>query len=245
MEADSRQAAEPAPEAQNGLRETIKTILIALLLATIFRSFAYEPFHIPSGSMKSTLYVGDYLFVSKSAYGYSRYSFPFGYPFFHGRIFDNHKPERGDIVVFRPPGEPDTDFIKRLVGLPGDRIQMRDGVLYINDQAVPKIYEDEWLDDEVSPPKTIKRYRETLPNGKSYDALDDTPDGEVDNTQVYTVPEGHYFMMGDNRDNSRDSRYTSPVGFVPAENLVGRAEIIIFSWKDWFSLRTERFFKIP
>lgn len=232
------------------LREFIKTVLIAVLLAVVFRSFAYEPFHIPSGSMKSGLLVGDYLFVSKPAYGYSRYSFPFAAAPIKGRLFA-HAPERGDVVVFRLPRDTRIDYIKRLIGLPGDRIQVKQGVLYINDVAVKKEYVDDFLDTEKPDQAAhIKRYRETLPNGRSYLVLDQTQFGEMDNTPVYIVPEGHYFMMGDNRDNSTDSRYLDQVGYVPFENFVGRAERIGFStdgsarfWEVWkwpSTLRTER-----
>jgi signal peptidase I len=229
----------------NDTRETIKTLAIAIVLAVLFRSFVYEPFHIPSGSMKSNLLIGDYLFVSKFSYGYSRYSFPFGLLPFKGRMFAT-PPQRGDVVVFRPPGAPGTDYIKRLIGLPGDHIQMKDSVLYINDQAVPKEYVDDWTDADKNPSSVLKRFKETLPEGKSYLMLNEAIQSSVENTEVYVVPEGHYFMMGDNRDNSRDSRYASPVGFVPEENLIGRADLILFSWNGLLSLRTDRFFlKIP
>ena len=234
--------------------ELLKTFAIALLLAAFFRSFLFEPFHIPSGSMKDGLLVGDYLFVSKYSYGYSRYSFPFGLPLFKGRIFE-HGPERGDVVVFRLPRDPKIDYIKRVIGLPGDRIQVKDGVLYINNKAVPKKPDGTFLDDEIpEAAKSIARYKETLPEGKEYDVLDETRFGDVDNTSVYTVPEAHYFMMGDNRDNSVDSRFLEHVGYVPAENIVGHAQIIFFStdgsaklWEVWKwipSLRGNRFFHL-
>lgn len=234
------------------LRETIKTLVFAVIFAFIFRSFAYEPFHIPSDSMKSNLLVGDYLFVSKFSYGYSRFSFPFfGWPHWHGRLLE-HLPKRGDIVVFRPPGKPSEDFIKRLIGLPGDRIQMKDSILYINGNSMPKEYVDEWTDTAPDGRSgrtiTYKRYRETLPEGKSYYILNNQLPGAVENTQEFTVPQGHYFMMGDNRDDSHDSRYQDGpkplVGFVPEENFVGRADIIMFSWGRGFALRTERFLQL-
>lgn len=234
--------------------EFVKTLFIAVVIAVIFRSLAYEPFHIPSGSMKSNLLIGDYLFVSKFSYGYSRFSFPLGLPFFHGRIFEESQPKRGDVVVFRPPGDQDTDFIKRLIGLPGDRIQVKDGIVYLNDKPLPKEYVDDWMDaDEKNGDNILKRYRETLPEGKSYLILNESIMGRGENTGVYVVPKDHYFMMGDNRDHSFDSRFQGNllmpgeraiVAYVPAENLVGRAELILFSWKDWFSFRTNRFFKL-
>lgn len=236
------------------VREFIKTIIFAVLLALTFRSFFYEPFHIPSGSMKSNLLVGDYLFVSKPAYGYSRYSFPLGLPLFGGRAIFHDLPQRGDVVVFRPVTHPHVDYIKRVIGLPGDRIQMKDGVLHINGHAVKKEYVDDFTDDEdPSNVMVIARYRETLPEGKTYFVLDMTKFGDADNTPEYTVPEGKYFMMGDNRDNSTDSRFQNQIGFVPLENIVGRAKIIGFStdgsarfWEIWKwlpSLRLERFFR--
>lgn len=222
-------------------------IFVCLILPFSFRSLLYAPFHIPSGSMKSTLLIGDFLFVDKSAYGYSKYSFPFGIPFFEGRIAEK-TPQRGDVIVFRPPPTPYIDFIKRLIGMPGDKIQMKNGKLYINGKKVKRKKIDDFIEDDNGSVKRITRYRETLPNGVSYDTLDDNKNGSLDNTDVFVVPEGHFFMMGDNRDNSSDSR-TPVVGFVPAENLVGKAKIIIVStsgsiWKFWTwskSIRTDRY----
>jgi len=222
--------------------EVVKTIVYALLIAGVIRSFLFQPFNIPSGSMEATLQIGDYLFVSKSTYGFSRYSFPFGLVPFDGRFAVLSQPQRGDIVVFKFPPDNSTDYIKRLIGLPGDRIQMRDGVLYINDKAVPKEKVDDYVEPVGEPgsgeTRNVPRYRETLPNGVSYEVLDRDPQGNLDNTQVFVVPEGHYFMMGDNRDNSADSRVD--VGYVPFENFVGKAQIIFFStngsariWEVW------------
>ncbi len=241
------------PEKHHSWDETIKTIIIALLIAVVFRSLAFEPFHIPSGSMKGTLLVKDYIFVSKYAYGYSRYSFPFGFPLFEGRILQPGKPERGDVVVFREPANPRIDFIKRVIGLPGESIQVQDGIVYINGTPVPRRRIDDFVDMEnPNDIQTIPRYVETLPNGRNITVLDEKRYGNADNTPVFHIPEGHYFMMGDNRDRSRDSRFPD-IGYVPEENLVGRAEIIFFStdgtasWGNiisWFTaMRFGRFFQ--
>jgi signal peptidase I len=217
--------------------EVGKTIFYALLIAAVIRSFLFQPFNIPSGSMEATLLVGDYLFVSKSSYGFSRYSFPFAIIPFNGRFLAG-TPQRGDIVVFKYPVDNSTDYIKRLIGLPGDRIQMKEGVLYINDQAVPKVRVEDYVELAGGQPRHVPQYKETLPSGVSYFVLDSQPDGNLDDTEVFVVPEGHYFMMGDNRDNSADSRVD--VGYVPFENFVGKAQIIFFStdgsarlWEFW------------
>ena len=231
-----------------GKFEFVKTILIAGALALGFRSLLFEPFNIPSGSMIPTLLVGDYLFVSKYSYGYSRYSFPFGVAPISGRIFES-QPQRGDVAVFRQPKNETVAFIKRIVGLPGDRIQVTDGVLRIND--VPVIRSKKGIATATDGYNVIKFvvYEETLPNGKSYVTQERSDNDLLDNTSVYEVPAGHYFMMGDNRDNSRDSRAAS-VGMVPAENLIGRAERLFFShngsaslWQIWkwpFAIRYGR-----
>ncbi len=219
-------------EKESGLYETLKVIVQALLLALVVRTFLFQPFNIPSGSMKDTLLIGDYLFVSKYSYGYSRFSFPFGFAPISGRIFGS-EPERGDVAVFKLPTDTSIDYIKRVIGLPGDTIQMIDGVLHINGQAVKRERIDDYIEQSPSGVvRRVPRYRETLPNGVSYDTLDLTTHGELDNTREYKVPEGHYFMMGDNRDNSQDSRVLSRVGYVPFENFMGRAEILFFSMKD-------------
>jgi signal peptidase I len=216
-------------KSQGGWWEIFKIIIQALILALIVRFFLYQPFNIPSGSMKGTLLVGDYLFVSKLSYGYSPYSFPWNLLPIKHRIFPG-KPKRGDVVVFKLPRDNTTDYIKRVIGLPGDTIQMRGGVLYINDKPVPKKRVSDFLTHTQSGlPRHVPRYEETLPNGVKYRVLDEEPNGPTDNTEVYKVPKGHYFMMGDNRDNSTDSRFQWDVGYVPKENLVGRAEIIFFS----------------
>jgi signal peptidase I len=259
-------------KSEEGLWDTVKVILEALLIALVVRTFFYQPFNIPSGSMYPTLEVGDYLFVSKLSYGYSKYSFQFNLGYlgfdkpvgpvdFSGRTFFAEPPERGDVAVFKLPSDNATDYIKRVIGLPGDRIRVANGILFINEVEVKR----ERLEDYTDPSNeccngqstAIPRFRETLPNGVSYEVLDFEPQGSWDTTDEYVVPEGHYFMMGDNRDNSSDSRVPSGrggVGFVPYENFVGRADIIFFSiepdtaiWEVWkwpFAIRWGRFLNI-
>lgn len=235
-----------------GFMETVRVIVHALLIALVIRTLFFQPFNIPSGSMKDTLLIGDYLFVSKFSYGYSRYSIPFSPPLFSGRIF-GAPPTRGDVVVFKLPKDNETDYIKRVVGMPGDRIQMIEGVLNINGVPVKRErLSDVMQDDGSGRMVPVKRYRETLPNGVSYETLDLVDNGFYDNTQVYNVPPDHYFMMGDNRDNSADSRVLSQVGYVPFENLVGKAQVIFFSiddhtpaWQIWtwpWTVRWSRLF---
>jgi len=236
MSNNKSQIPAPKPRRQESWREVIKTILYALLIAGGVRTAAAQPFNIPTPSMQGTLLVGDYVFVSKAGYGYSRYSLPWGYlwPLPHGRIFAS-PPQRGDVIVFKTPEDNKTDYIKRLIGLPGDRIQMKGGVLYINDKPVPKIPVVPFIEDLGGYRQEVAQYRETLPNGVSYNVLDREPNGNLDNTEMFVVPEDHYFMMGDNRDNSLDSRVpvaAGGVGYVPFENLVGKAEILFFSVDD-------------
>lgn len=234
----------------NSIWETVKVFLQAILLALVIRTLLFQPFSIPSGSMMPTLLVGDYLFVSKFAYGYSKHSMPFSPDVMDGRIWAA-EPERGDVAVFKFPPKPSVDYIKRVIGLPGDRIQMRNGLLFINGEQVRRESNGSYRPDGRYDRGTeIPVFRETLPNGVSYDTLDLTTSGPGDNTREFVVPAGHYFMMGDNRDNSEDSRFD--VGFVPFENLVGRANIIFFSigndasaiqlWRWPTSLRLGRFF---
>jgi signal peptidase I len=234
--------------------DNVKTILYALALAMVLRFTIAQPFRIPSGSMQPTLEVGDYIVVTKWTYGYGRYSFaPLEGLLPHGRLFGS-QPHRGDVVVFRPVPEPDRDFIKRVIGLPGDRIQVINGILHINGQAVPRQAVGEiTFQNEDGFNETIPAYRETLPNGVSYTTFDRTPRGELDNTRVYTVPEGSFFMMGDDRDNSADSRVPSVVGYVPYDNLVGPAQFVVASfdastslirpWTLFTGFRGDRFLK--
>src|SRR5467141_1071734 len=235
------------------LAEGSRVVLQALLIALGIQTLLFQPFSIPSGSMKATLLIGDYLFVSKYSYGYSHYSLPLSPPLFSGRIFGS-APERGDVVVFRLPKDDSTDYIKRVIGLPGDRIQMIDGLLHINGAPVKRERISDFIDDENGGSVRVKRWRETLPNGVSYESLDLQDNGFLDNTEEYLVPSGHYFMMGDNRDNSLDSRVPSAVGYVPFENLIGKAQIVFFSigdgepaWHVWswpWSVRWSRLFTI-
>jgi len=254
-------------KSNGGIMETIKTVFWALLIAGVFRTLFFQPFWIPSGSMKDTLLVGDFLFVNKMAYGYSRYSCPFDLCPFKGRIFASD-PKRGDVVVFRHPAN-GTDFIKRLIGLPGDTIQMKNGVLFINDVPVkmepagtfketyrkqgPVGYYPRCSNGPVGEGGVCEkqRFTETLPNGVSHDVLSIADNLYADNTKVFSVPEGRYFFMGDNRDNSEDSRFpvvSGGVGFVPVDYLVGRADRIMFSSAGrslffFWTWRPDRFFK--
>jgi len=252
MKSKSAPTALTRKKAAGGIVDTVKTIVYAVLIALVVRTIAYEPFNIPSGSMVPTLLVGDYLFVSKFSYGYSRFSLPFGLPVFSGRLFFR-SPERGDVVVFKLPTDNSTDYIKRVIGLPGDHIQMKNGILFINGQPVPRRRIQDYLYQE-GPGMTIPlaQYIETLPNGVQHRIIEMSDNGPLDNTQEYVVPPGDYFMMGDNRDNSQDSRVLSAVGYVPAENLIGRAEFLFFStdgsarlWEIWkwpFAIRYGRLF---
>jgi len=235
-----------------GVKDTVVTIIYAVVIALVVRTVAYEPFNIPSGSMIPTLLIGDYLFVSKFSYGYSRYSLPFSLPLVPGRQFFT-EPKRGDVAVFKLPADNKTDYIKRLVGLPGDKIQVVKGILHINGKAVGRQrVEDLIIRDALGNTRRIPRFEETLPGGRTHMILEsDGDNGSMDNTGVYTVPEGHYFAMGDNRDGSKDSRFLNAVGFIPKKNLVGRAEFLFFSvdgsaWQFWrwgSSLRFDRFFE--
>ncbi len=247
-------AHEPPMTAREEWMEFLQTALIAVILALIIRTFFLEPFNIPSGSMKPTLEVGDYLFVNKPAYGYSKHSFPFSMAPIEGRILDgDREPSRGDVVVFKLPTNTSIDYIKRIVGLPGETVQVIDGILYIDRRKVPRepIGLKEIDNDGI--PTTMMEYIETLPGGIIHHIYEEGDDRPLDNTEEYIVPEGHYFMMGDNRDNSQDSRVASMVGFVPVENIIGRASFIFFStngyagiaefWKWPWSIRYNRLFQ--
>jgi signal peptidase I len=232
--------------------ETTRTIISAILIAMLIRMFAFEPFNIPSSSMVPNLLIGDFLFVSKYSYGYSSRSALFGLLPVAGRIFAR-EPRRGDVVVFKWPHDNSTDYIKRLIGLPGDKVQMRNGLLYINGVAaerrkLPQPVAEEYL---IPPPSAVD-YVETFPDGNQHVIRKEGDELPLDDTDVFTVPPHHYFMMGDNRNNSQDSR-TSNVGFVAEENLVGRAEVLFFSldentrfWEFWkwpWAVRWGRLFK--
>jgi signal peptidase I len=253
----------------SGWGETLRTVVYAVLIAVVVRTFAIEPFNIPSGSMIPTLLVGDYLFVSKYSYGYSKHSFPFSLGFFSGRIFF-HMPERGDVAVFKYPGDQGqglnrTDYIKRIVGLPGDHIQVTGGILNINGKPVERTKIGDYVQGGGGSYRAGTLYSEVLPNGRRHEIVEASDNGPADNTPEFVVPPDHFFMMGDNRDDSLDSRTTlmlrdvppdrpQPQGwYVPAENLVGRAEFIFFShdpsaagwlepWKWPSAIRFGRFF---
>jgi len=249
----NKQDQAPPLNAQEEWIETIKTAFIAVIFALIIRTFLYEPFNIPSSSMKPTLDVGDYLFVHKPSYGYSRYSFPFGLAPIKGRIWDE-EPERGDVIVFWND-KTGQNYIKRLIGLPGETVQVKRGRLYINGKRVPREEIGERKVDEghFRGEVAMTEYIETLPGGVSHHIYEEGDSYPLDNTKPYKVPEGHYFMMGDNRDNSQDSRVDSAVGYVPYENIVGEADFIFFStngkarlfeiWKWPQTIRYNRLFK--
>jgi signal peptidase I len=251
-----------------GAVETLKTIVYAVLIAVGVRTVAFEPFNIPSGSMVPTLLVGDYLFVSKYSYGYSRHSLPFSLPLIPGRIFYT-PPKRGDVAVFKTPEDNSTDYIKRIIGLPGDRIAVRGGILQVNGEPVQRVPIEAFpmkagdvrphtaALNTNAPAFPVKQYLETLPGGRTHRIIEErSDDGSLDNWppagagEAYTVPEGYVFAMGDNRDNSQDSRVIGPI---PDVNLVGRAEFIFFSvdgsaqlWEFWkwpFAIRYDRLFQ--
>jgi signal peptidase I len=256
------QKTEPPPESMG---EFVRTIVFAVLIALVIRTFLFEPFNIPSSSMVPTLLVGDYLFVSKYSYGYAgRGTFSWGWgpvsitlPPYEGRVFENQEPKRGDVIVFKWPKDNQTDYIKRLIGLPGDHVQMKDGMLYINGKVVPREQLPEPTTEPGEPPSTdVTDYLEHLPDGPTHLIRKENGVSDpLDNTPEFIVPPHHYFMMGDNRDNSADSRSpTGDVGYVPEENLVGKARIIFFSldedthfWEIWkwpWAIRWHRLFRV-
>ena len=236
---------------KNSFFGNLKSILIAIFIALLIRSFIFEPFNIPSGSMKPNLLVGDFIFVSKYSYGFSKHSLPFSIPLIPEKIFSN-TPERGDVVVFKTPENNRTDYIKRVIGLPGDKIEIKNGIIFINGSEILRKKLNDFIDtDNKTSNKRVRMYKEYFYN-KEINILDITDNGITDNTQLFNVPENHFFVMGDNRDNSQDSRFISTVGFIPYENLVGKAHFIFFSlenarflqiWKWPNSIRYERIFK--
>lgn len=241
-----------AAKGSGGIGELVRTVVYAGLVALGVRTIAFEPFNIPSGSMLPTLLIGDYLFVSKYSYGYSRHSLPFSLPLIPDRMF-MRMPERGDVAVFKLPTDTSVDYIKRIIGLPGDRIQMIGGVLNINGEPVKRERAGDYVtQDSWGNVQRLSRYIETLPGGRQHIVIEAGDDGPLDNTMPYVVPPGHVFGMGDNRDNSMDSRVLNRVGYIPVENLVGRAEFLFFStdgnarfwevWNWWSATRFSRFF---
>ena len=237
---------------KNFFTENIKTLFYALIIAVIIRSLFIQPFYIPSSSMEPTLLVGDRLFVTKFSYGYSKHSFPFSPPIINDRVLFN-PPERGDVVVFKTPADNRTDYIKRLIGLPGDKVQFIDSNLYLNSSEIFKskvlIKSEIFCGNKVI---EVFKFEEKLPNGKKFHTVY-LKDYTYQNSDIYTVPENHYFFLGDNRDCSKDSRFLSSVGYVHKDNLVGKAQFIFFSsdkkignifafWKWHKSIRFNRTF---
>ncbi|WP_245504055.1 signal peptidase I [Lichenihabitans psoromatis] len=254
---DGKVVATSKKSQEGGFGEVLKVVVQALLIALVVRTFLFQPFNIPSGSLIPTLDIGDYLFVSKYSYGYSRYSFPFSPDVFSGRILAS-TPKRGDVAVFKFPKDTSKDYIKRVIGLPGDKIQLVESRLIINGQMVAREPTTKVMTrDQFGHDVEVPTYLETLPGGVTHQIIQINGDnGFYSNTPVYTVPPGNYFMMGDNRDNSTDSRVSPDqdgVGYVPFENFVGRAELIFFSiddtapvWEFWrwpTSIRWDRLLK--
>lgn len=231
------------------LSETVKSVLWALLFVILVRAFLYEPFHIPSGSMKPGLLEGDYILVSKFEYGYSRYTIPFGIPLIQERILDYNQPKRGDVVVFRLPSNPRINYIKRLIGLPNDKIKIENDILYINGEEIKREYIDEYFDEKNM--IYLQQYKENWGEKQKVNVLQNNKLVVREGDGEFIVPEGHYFFMGDNRDNSLDSRFIE-TGFVPYKNIIGKAKVIFFSkndslfkvWKLHKIIRFNRIFKV-
>ena len=236
---------------KNSFFNSLKSILLAIFIAILIRTFIAEPFNIPSGSMKPNLLIGDFIFVSKWTYGYSRHSFPFSIPLIPKKIFSK-LPKRGDIVVFKTPTDNRTDYIKRVIGLPGDTIKIEKGSIIINDNLILRKKIVDFIENnENEKIDRIRQYTEYFFD-LEYNVLDITDNGIVDNTALYTVPDNHFFVMGDNRDNSQDSRFLNSIGYIPIENLVGKAQYIFFSlensrfiefWRWPKAIRYERIMK--
>jgi signal peptidase I len=246
----AKDAAKPVKK-KNELVETIVVIIEALAIALVFRTFLYQPFSIPTASMQSTLMIGDYFIANKWAYGFGKFSFPLPLPF-NGRFLEFGQPQRGDVVVFHNIS--DEDYIKRLIGMPGDRIQVKEGRLYINGTMVERELVGEGTDiNDRLQPMSVNIYRETLPGGVVHTIQEHSDNEDLDNTEEYVVPAGHYFMMGDNRDRSADSRVLSQVGYVSKDQIVGKAEARFFSitnnippWQLWewpANVRWDRMFQ--
>ena len=233
------------------LFSNLKSVFLAIFIAILIRSFFFEPFNIPSGSMKPNLLVGDFIFVSKWSYGYSKHSLPFSLPIIPNKLFNKY-PKRGDVVVFKTPQDNRTDYIKRVIGLPGDKIKINDGLIVLNNNLVLRKKIDDFVDkDKQGNQFRIRQYRELFSNIE-FDIIDLRDNGIVDNTNEYIVPDDHFFVMGDNRDNSQDSRFISIVGYIPMKNLIGKAQYIFFSlensrfyelWKWPKAIRYERIIK--
>ena len=222
---------------KSAIYNNLKSIILAIFIAILIRSFIFEPFNIPSGSMKPNLLVGDFIFVSKWSYGYSKHSLPFSLPIIPNKLFNKY-PQRGDVVVFKTPQDNRTDYIKRVIGLPGDKIKIKDGLIVLNNNLVLRKKIDDFVDkDKQGNQFRIRQYRELFSNIE-FDIIDLRDNGIVDNTNEYIVPDDHFFVMGDNRDNSQDSRFISNVGFIPMKNLVGKAQYI------FFSLENSRFYEL-